>query len=515
MKLLGCICFSLLFISGQCWAASESLDIPGDRDSGAMFPLSLDAVSGNSEGAPFISVSIAVQEPQVDTSAITQKDLDSTLFSTSYSRGIGTTPKQCADGFDEVLGLCAEICPTGYTAAIGQCWQNCPKGWADIGLFCAKWFMKFSGKDIFGQKLTATSCAEGLVKEGGRCYEPCNEGFKSSGPLCYGDLNNSGSYKALNSQVSAQHQTALAKASTGGIEVPDGLAPELNTTVVFAPVACQISTVIGTLGFIPDAIPDPIDFINDSVNNAIKDAMGDWADPVASSAWYIPSIANTVLFDLSADAVCEDDGQIAQAHMTLDPSITVEVKSSLFDTALHDLSGVDVGVMSVSIYELIPFRIYGSVGATMSAPTELTSVIDRSLPPLLINGKQYPNKTALIVDPGMEMWLSTEAYLRVTSLFNFIPDLLQLGTEFNLEVLNVKMPYIKEEGLGTNASGYEIYREESLISDLSAGSGSLDSFLRVLGVDTNAFGGKGDFTWDGYHRYDELISKASSTNISL
>jgi hypothetical protein len=508
MKLYGYLCFCFLFAFDHCWGASNSLEVPADVASGARYPLSLEAVTGRSEGAPFVSVSSIVQNPLADDADMTQRELEDSLFSTSYSRGIGTTPKSCPEGFDEVLGTCAEICPTGYTAAIGQCWQHCPSGWADLGLFCAKWFMKFRGKDIFAQKFTATSCEDGLIKEGGRCYEPCNDGFESAGPLCVGDLNNGSSYSALSSQVAAQHQAALAKASTGGVEIPDTLAPELNATVVFSPVACKISSVTGSLGFIPG-------LIDDAVNEAIKKGMGDWSNPDLGAAWYIPSITNTVLFDLSAEAVCEDDGQIAQAHLTLNPSITVEVQSSLFDTALHDLSGVDLGIMSVSIYELIPFRIYGSVGATMSVPTEMYSVIDRSLPPLIIKGQQYANTTALIIDPAMELWLSTEAYLRVTSLFNFIPDLLQLGAEFNLDVLNVKMPYIMEEGLRANATGYEIYHDESLVSDLSAGSGSVDTFLRILGVETNIFGDAGDITWEGYHRYDELFHKENSTDILM
>jgi hypothetical protein len=193
----------------------------------------------------------------------------------------------------------------------------------------------------------------------------------------------------------------------------------------------------------------------------------------------------------------------------------VQVQSSIFDTALHDLSGVDIGIMSLSIYELIPFRIYGSAGVTMSVPTELYSVIDSTQPALVIDGQRYANTTTLVVEPAMELWLSTEAYLRVPSFFSFIPDLLQLGVDFNLDVLNVKMPYIKEEGLRANAIGYETYREESLVSELSAGSGSVDSFLRILGVETTIFGDSGDITWEGYHRYDELISKANSTDIAM
>jgi hypothetical protein len=511
MKRFGYLCISFLFVFNHCWASSNSVELDSDIDSGALYSLALEAVTGNSEGSPFVSVSSIVQDSLTDSSTTTLDELEDSLFSTSYSRGIGSLPEYCPEGFDEVWGICAEICPTGYTAAIGQCWENCPSGWADLGLFCAKWFMKFSGKDIFSQQLMATTCEDGLVLEDGLCYEPCEDGFDSAGPLCVGDLSNESSYSALNSQVAAQQLTALASASAGGVEVPDELVPELNTTVVFAPVLCTVSGVTGLLGF----IPDPVDYINDAVDEAIEDSIADWADLDLGSAWYIPSIANTVLFDLSAEAVCEDDGEVAQAQLTINPSITVQVQSSLFDTALHDITGVDLGILSVSLYELIPFRIYGTVGATVSVPTELYSVIDSSLPALVINDQQYANKTALIIDPSMELWLSSEAYLRVTSLFSFLPDLLQLGVEFNLDVLDVEMPYVMEEGLRATSTGYEIYHDESLVSVLSAGSGSVDSFLRILGIETNIFGDAGDITWEGYQRYDELISESSATSVTL
>jgi len=439
-----------------------------------------------------------------------QKEVDSTFFSWSYSRGDGTLPTSCPQGFDAVLGVCTEVCPEGYTAATGGCWQNCPQGYTDMGVFCTDWRTWQSvGKEVFGQKITATGCADGLVDEAGLCYEPCDDGFTGVGPICFGDFNNSASFNALQTQVAAQHQAAIAKASTGGVVLPDGVAPELSATLMFAPVACKIDSITGSLGF----IPDPVTLLNDIVNDAIQNSMGDWANSVTSTAWYVPSIGNTVLFDLSADAECDDNGQVAQAHLSIEPSITVQIQSRLFDTALHDLSGMDLGIMSVSVYELIPFRIYGTVGATMGVPTELTSVIDRSLPPLLINGQQYANKTALTVDPTLDLWLSSEAYLRVTSLLNFIPDLLQLGAEFKLDVLNVTMPYRKEEGLRTGATGYEIYREESLASDLSSGSGSFNAFLRILGIDTNAFGDAGNITWEGYQRHDELMGNEQSTAI--
>ena len=105
-------------------------------------------------------------------------------------------------------------------------------------------------------------------------------------------------------------------------------------------------------------------------------------------------MANTVLFDFSADARCEDNSQVSKASLAMNPSVTVKVSTSLFDPVLHNLSGVDLGIMRVSIYELIPFRIYGTVGTTVSAPLALESQIDRSLPALVVENQQYATRSA-------------------------------------------------------------------------------------------------------------------------
>ncbi|MFC3678982.1 hypothetical protein [Bacterioplanoides pacificum] len=148
--------------------------------------------------------------------------------------------------------------------------------------------------------------------------------------------------------------------------------------------------------------------------------------------------------------------------------------------------------------KLIPFRIYGTVGTTLSSDTTLSSVVDRTQPPVIIDGIQHANSTSLDVIPRMELWLSSQAYVRITSILNFLPDLLQIGADFKLWVMDLAMPYSVEEGVRDNGEGqYETYKTESLERQLSAGQGYVNTFLKVLGIDINAFGDEADIEWSG------------------
>lgn len=186
----------------------------------------------------------------------------------------------------------------------------------------------------------------------------------------------------------------------------------------------------------------------------------------------------------------------------------------MFDTALHNLSGVDVGIMQVSLYELIPFRIYGTVGATLGADTTLSSTVDRSQPPVIIAGRQHANESSLDVIPSMDLWLSSQAYIRITSFLSFIPDLLQIGAEFKLWVMELAMPYSLTEGVQTVAGISEVYKTESLQTDIESGRGFVNTFLRVLGFDINAFGDDADISWDGVNYHSMNFSTEESTVIT-
>ena len=59
------------------------------------------------------------------------------------------------------------------------------------------------------------------------------------------------------------------------------------------------------------------------------------------------------------------------------------------------------------------------------------------------------------------------------------------------------MPYSLEEGVHSVAGINEVYKKESLQTDIESGRGYVDTFLKVLGFDINAFGDDADIHWDG------------------
>ena len=158
--------------------------------------------------------------------------------------------------------------------------------------------------------------------------------------------------------------------------------------------------------------------------------------------------------------------------------------------------------------------MYGSVGTTLGAETTITSIVDRSQPPVIIDGKHHANSTTLEVKPDMGLWLSATAYLRITSIFSFIPDLVQLGAEFKLWMLELAMPYNLEEGVRNVNGVNEVYKTESLDLNVGAGSGYVDTFLKVLGFKTNAFGDKADITWQGYKHSQNVFSYDTAETVS-
>lgn len=85
---------------------------------------------------------------------------------------------------------------------------------------------------------------------------------------------------------------------------------------------------------------------------------------------------------------------IATSALHFKPSITVKANTQMFDTTLHSLTGIDVGIMQVSLYELIPFRIYVTVGTILATDTTHTSTIDRSQAPVIIEGRQHAMQLA-------------------------------------------------------------------------------------------------------------------------
>lgn len=488
---------SLLLASSSLWANTASVDLEGDVESGAINPVQVQAISGEDEGNKFLSFTANVLDTIEEKIDGTVTDVTSPFQEWSYSRGVGKIPNSCQSGYSANAGLCAQNCPAGFDSVAGVCWQQCPQGYSDTGAFCTlwKWWPKTITKKSWVQPRTLMSCESGMQNEAGLCYEPCAETFTGVGPLCFGRFGGLADQQRILDQAGSQQAAALAAASQGGIVLGDSQTPKLKTDMSFTPIVCGLDAIEGAFGL---PIPDPVNIGGSIVNAAGDGIVGAISDSASDpSAWFVPSLSQTVLLDFSAEATCEDDGTVAKAGLTFKPSVTVQASTRMFDTALHSLTGVDLGVMQVSLYELIPFRIYGTVGTTLGADTTISSTVDRSQPPVIIDGRQHANATSLDVIPSMDLWLSSQAYIRITSFLSFIPDLLQIGAEFKLWVMELAMPYSLEEGVRNVAGTNEVYKTESLKTDIESGRGYVNTFLKVLGFDINAFGDDADVHWDG------------------
>ena len=507
----------IMLSAAQSWANTANIDIDGDPQSGAINPISVQAISGESEGNRFLSFTANIFDTLEDKITGTVNDVTAPFEEWSYSRGVGKIPNACSNGYSPNAGLCAQDCPAGYDSVAGVCWQQCPAGYSDTGAFCTlwKWWPKTIVKKSWVQARSLMNCQTGMQKEAGLCYEPCAETFTGVGPLCFGRFGGFADQQRILDQAEGQQAAALANSSQGGILLGADQVPKLKTDMSFTPIVCGLDAIEGAFGL---PIPDPIN-ISGSIVNATGDAIaGSISDAIAkdsNNAWFVPSLSQTVLFDFSAQASCQDDGVVATAGLNFKPSVTVQASTRMFDTALHSLTGVDLGIMQVSLYELIPFRIYGTVGATLGADTTIASTVDRSQPAIIIDGRQHANVTRLDVIPSMDLWLSSEAYIRITSFLSFIPDLLQIGAEFKLWVMELAMPYALEEGVRNVADINEAYKTESLRTNIESGRGFINTFLRVLGFDINAFGDDADVHWDGVTYNSVNFASEESSPIEL
>ena len=557
MRILKLLLPLTLFAGSHALATTSSVEYSTDADNGAIFPLSLDITSGDSDAAQYITATTSVGESVLSGITLETIDIDTDAFTWSYSRGAGTIPDACEDG---------------YVAALGGCWSD-------------------------GVLVEAASCSDDLVYDSGLCYEAaCEDGFTAVGALCVGDFATDETAELiLETAEEDQASTVLTKSLTSSssssdtIELDSDELPEIATTVVFSDAMCafdsDLESLLEDLGLDSDSLTTFVDglaealgldadtisellssldldsdtlttlleslgidtsdlesldtdsltetiatllgissdtdltdllssYITDAVNEAIADASTTLIE--SSTSWVTATLDSYVLFDLTTDITCEDDGTISSATLEVDPSMTVQLSTSIFDTVLSNLSGVDIGILNISIYELIPFRIYGTVGTTIDTPLVYYAEVDSSLPELYADDLQYATATSIQVTPSIDLWLSLDAYLRVTSLVDFIPDILQIGAEFYLSVLDEELDYLKTGGLqlSDDESSYEIYNTESLTSTLSSGSGYIDVYLKILGISLDVLD-DADLEWDGYEQSDTLIDEESTTTVSL
>jgi len=489
---------SVLF-STQALATTDTVSVAENPDIGALFPVLGDVITGKADGKKFISVANEIGDSFKAGTNPTFTNVAGPIREWSYSRGVGTIPNECANGYDKSGLLCYQSCPAGYDTVAGVCWQQCPSGYSDGGALCTlwKWWPKTIAKNSFLQNIKGMQCASGMMNEAGLCYTPCADTFTGIGPVCWGSIASLVmNQDRIREQVGAQQASAQ---TSGGIVIGEGQTPKLKTDMSFTPIVCAIANTEKAFGL-------PLPGADELAVLAIDAGVG----AIKPAAWFNSSLTDTVVLDFAGDARCDDDGVVAKATLNIHPSVTVKASTKQFDPVLHNLAGVDLGVMQISVYELIPFRVYGTVGTTLGIDTTISSTIDRSQPAVLIDGRQHANSTALKLTPEMDFWLSAQAYLRVTSFVSFIPDLVQLGAEFKLWVLELELPYSLEEGVRMVNGEAEMYKTESLAGNLEAGRGYVDTFLKVLGIKTNVFGDEADVKWDGY-KTDKTFFNTSET----
>ncbi|VUD40224.1 hypothetical protein TDB9533_00007 [Thalassocella blandensis] len=496
-KLVGLLLIlsSLTGIS-SAYAKTTAFELEEKAESGTLYPVESLISTGKYEGQSYVSISNKVGHSETVQSQPDFIPVSNPITEWSYGRGVGTIPNSCPSGFDAAGLLCYRHCPEGYDTVAGVCWQKCPAGYTDHGATCTmwKWWPETIGKHSFMQEIKGMSCSADKVNDAGLCYEPCAATFVGVGPLCFGLFGDADDQQHIRHEAGEQ-QDGFASAQAPGIVLDGDQLPSLKTDIAFNPIVCGIDRT----------------GIDDQINNGTDQLL----DPVDLGAWINASLAGTVLLDFDFDAQCVDQEDAFIGTLSFNPSVAAKVSTHMFDPALHNLAGVDLGVMSVSVYELIPFRVYGTVGANLGINASVTSRVDKNLPPLIVDGVQHAHSTSLEIHPEQDLWLSIDAYLRITSLFNFIPDLVQLGAELNVHVLETMLPYRLEEGVRDYAGALEVYHQEHLSGTVAAGRGYIDTYLRILGQESETFGNDADMDWPGESVTEVFIDEQTSNIIEM
>lgn len=362
----------------------------------------------------------------------------------------------------------------------------------------------------------------------GLCYVPCEADFKGVGPMCHGKFDKEVIGKRLQ-EIQAKHGSKSGFAGDKPVFstdimfhkamctsfIPQGLIP------AGAPLSSEIAgltNLAGLLNMTNQGWAKLTGLINGKINGAIQESA---AKTLGNSA--IASALELVLFDFKFNANCDSDAaaNTLTASVSLDTSVTINADTKIFDPVLHQVStmpgGAIPGVANVSIYELIPFRVYGTIAFTAGANTEFKAVYDNnnqvfSPAKVVFNGAtatgktQVANNTQFSITPAIDLGLGLEAYLRIPSMVEAIPDILQLGANMNLNVFKWSLPFVLSEQLGNGGERPVVLsQEKSLRSILKAGDGNLKPFFRLFGKAINVFGDKANIKWEAFHSVRHLV----------
>lgn len=385
-----------------------------------------------------------------------------------------------------------------YTRGVGTIPNICKEGYERVGLLC-----KVEGASFFSKQIPM-ECAEGLVNSHGLCYKPCADKFSGFGPFCSGNLSDL-KREDLPVEVAKQHSEVLDRFNKPGISLKETQTPRIKTDLFFGPNICKLAPAAAASNALFDQFSDKL---IGKIDKAIRgDADLDVKNSSGDTLWSVPSLNEFVAYDLSVSPICKDEADKYVANLSVDNSVTVKVSTKMFDSLLDNLGGVDAGVAKVSIYELIPFRVYGSSGVTLGTNFNIESVVLKDKPQFMINGVAHAHQTALSVTPNINFWLGLDAYLRISSLFSFLPDLLQVGGNVDLNVISWQLPYRLKEGVTYDSGIAQLFIDESLDSNFSAGNGQAKPFLKVLGITIDAFKDSDTKKWVGHQENKNLLTR--------
>lgn len=236
-------------------------------------------------------------------------------------------------------------------------------------------------------------------------------------------------------------------------------------------------------------------------------------DGITNAAQVTAQAFNIVNFSLTPKATCTDTATEKVAQFDINAGVTLKLDTRIFDPAIHAASGVTpVAGVDVSIYELIPFRIYGDIALTTGVNTSANLTYSNTDKVFSNSGAQIANSSSIAVTPAIDLGLGVDAYARVPSFVSFIPDILQIGINLDVNVIKFAMPLTFTETLkaeGENRLGVIASKDNTAKYTFTSGDGSVKPFMNLFGIAIDAFNGYVK-TWKGYEKSQTFDLAAKS-----
>ena len=91
-------CIAATMLVSQAWSNTGTLEVEANPDAGAVNPINVQALTGESEGNKFLSFTANILDTVQDKISGTVNDVTAPYEEWSYSRGIGLIPDSCPAG---------------------------------------------------------------------------------------------------------------------------------------------------------------------------------------------------------------------------------------------------------------------------------------------------------------------------------------------------------------------------------------------------------------------------------